>query len=92
MIASTSSTWCRLTTVQLQKKAAEWDVPAEQLGDVRWGYWDWEDRDHDEATGSRIRLWFPAIMVRWTVLPCQIRRQQAAFVGNGNWPPLSSRS
>jgi hypothetical protein len=44
---------------RLQKKAAEWELSAEQLGDVHLGYWDWEDFDHDEATGSRIRLWFP---------------------------------
>ncbi len=40
----------------VRKKAAEWDFGPSSIGDPEWGIWDWEDRD---ATGSRIRLWFP---------------------------------
>ncbi len=41
------------------KKAAECDFPASALGQPRWEYLDWEDKQGDQATGTRIRLMFP---------------------------------
>ncbi|MBM3216750.1 hypothetical protein FJZ36_17790, partial [Candidatus Poribacteria bacterium] len=41
-------------------KAAEWRCPRSYVEGVRWAVWDWEDNVGDEATGSRIRLQFPA--------------------------------
>jgi hypothetical protein len=37
-------------------KAAEWECPASFIGQPEWGIWEWHDA---QATGSRIRLWFP---------------------------------
>ena len=42
-------------------KAKEWDFPESCVGRPRWKYWEWrDDEDHNQATGSRVRLWFPA--------------------------------
>jgi hypothetical protein len=46
-------------------KAKEWDFPESCVGRPCWKYWEWRDEghdpaSHDPATGSRVRLWFPA--------------------------------
>ena len=42
-------------------KAKEWDFPESCVGRPCWKYWEWrDDEDHNQATGSRVRLWFPA--------------------------------
>ena len=41
-------------------KAKEWDFPESCVGRPCWTYWEWPDEGHDQATGSRVRLWFPA--------------------------------
>ena len=41
-------------------KAKEWDFPESCVGRPCWKYWEWRDEGHDQATGSRVRLWFPA--------------------------------
>ena len=41
-------------------KAKEWDFPESCVGRPCWKYWEWRDEGHDPATGSRVRLWFPA--------------------------------
>ena len=48
-----------LDTTQILEKAQEWDCPASFIGDPEWGLWDWTDTEGDDATGSRVRLWFP---------------------------------
>lgn len=37
-------------------RAVDWDCPASFIGEPEWGVWEWHDA---QATGSRIRLWFP---------------------------------
>jgi hypothetical protein len=41
-------------------KAKEWDFPESCVGRLCLKYWEWRDEGHDQATGSRVRLWFPA--------------------------------
>ena len=41
-------------------KAKEWDFPESCVGQPCWTWWEWHDEGHDLATGSRVRLWFPA--------------------------------
>ncbi len=41
-------------------KAKEWDFPESCVGRPCWKYWEWRDERHDQATGSRVRLWFAA--------------------------------
>jgi len=42
-------------------KAKEWNFPESCVGRPCWKYWEWcDDEGHDQATGSRVRLWFPA--------------------------------
>src|SRR5208337_3572862 len=41
-------------------KAKEWDFPESCVGRPYWKYWEWRDEGPDQATGSRVRLWFPA--------------------------------
>jgi len=44
---------------QVIHKARNWGYAASSIGEVRWSVLDWADDLGDEATGSRIRLWFP---------------------------------
>ena len=44
---------------RILKKAQEWNCPPSYIGEPDWGCWDWTDAVGDDATGSRIRLWFP---------------------------------
>jgi len=41
-------------------KAKDWDFPESCVGRPCWTWWEWRDEGHDQATGSRVRLWFPA--------------------------------
>ncbi|MEM9997515.1 MAG: hypothetical protein AAF809_07415 [Bacteroidota bacterium] len=44
---------------EVHAKAAEWNVPVERVATPTWRFWDWTDDTSDEATGSRLRLWYP---------------------------------
>jgi hypothetical protein len=44
---------------RFREKLAEWEYPADAAGDPRWELIDWTDDKGDEATGTRVRFWFP---------------------------------
>jgi len=50
---------CPLSTDQLTAHAKHQGISRDYLGRVKWAAYDWIDNDGREATGTRIRLWFP---------------------------------
>lgn len=43
----------------LRVKAKEWDLDPAAVANPRWDFCDWRDEQDPQATGTRIRLWFP---------------------------------
>src|SRR5205823_5874570 len=50
---------CPLSTNQWSDDAENEGVSPARLGHLAWAVYDWVDCDGPDATGSRIRLWFP---------------------------------
>ena len=48
-----------IDALRFQEKLTEWEFPKGVADDPKWGLIDWTDDQGEEATGSRIRFWFP---------------------------------
>ncbi len=58
--------------LKVAAKATEWDFPESSIGRPCWKCWEWKDEEgHDQATGSRVRLWFPAHSDQQVSLPLE---------------------
>jgi hypothetical protein len=49
-----------LDATLLRAKLLEWDYPGEAARDPAWDRIDWTDNEGAEATGTRLRIWYPA--------------------------------
>ena len=52
----------RVSTIRshdVYSKAGEWNCSEEWIDAPTWRHWEWQDSLGPDATGSRIRLWFP---------------------------------
>ena len=43
----------------VRKQADSWGITEDSVGEPRWDVFDWIDQSGADATGTRIRLWFP---------------------------------
>jgi len=48
-----------IDNAQLRAKLMEWDYPDNCLSNARWKLFDWTDSKGEDATGTRLRIWYP---------------------------------
>lgn len=48
-----------IVSEDVKTRAEQWNCPPDYVDSPSWSFWEWGDSAGSEATGSRIRLWFP---------------------------------